>query len=196
MDETELKEIIKLSNSRISLPDLQLLERCCDFCQAKQILEIGSADGGSSVVLGTKATERAGFLYCIEPKPRGRMLENMKQYGITDFKIIPKASPWIPFDLVPDEIDLLFIDGYHEIRWALVDYHYWQPKVRHGGVIVFHDTCGGSAEDHRDAAYGKPGYVPLVQRAINIILKTDADQLKDIDSCSSPRGGCRAFQKL
>ena len=192
MDEKTLAKIIAASNSRIAVADLQLLERACDYCQAKTILEIGSADGGSSVVLGTKAQAQGGKLYCIEPQPKGKMLANLAEYGVTSFEIIPKASPWIDFGAVP-ELDLLFIDGYHEVRWCLVDYHYWMPKLRHGGVVVFHDTQGGSAEDKRRPEYGKPGYVPLVQQAIDIILKTD--DLNVLDRSDAPRGGAKAYVK-
>lgn len=195
MDKKELAKIINASNSRITVADLELLERACDACQATNILEIGSADGGSSVVLGLKAKEQEGYLYCIEPRPKGKMYHNMKNHDIECFKVIPKASPWVTFEgLVPNGIDLLFIDGYHETRWCLVDYHYWEPKVRHGGVIVFHDTSGGSAEDKRRPEYGQPGYVPLVQRAIDLILETD--NLELIDQSDSPLGGAKAFRKL
>jgi len=194
MNNMDLKEVIKDSNGRIAEVDLELLQRACDYCKAAYILEIGSADGGSSVVLAAKAKEQAGHLFCIEPKPRRRMKDNMVKYGVQDhYTIIPKASPWVPFEVVPDDLDLLFIDGYHELRWCLCDYHYWAPKVRKGGVVVFHDFCGGSAEDHRQKYFGQKDYVSLVARAVDIILETDS--LKEIDRCEAPRGGAIAFEK-
>ena len=190
----DYEQLIKDSNNRIAALDLQLLELACDFCQAKTILEIGSADGGSSVILGLKAKERAGHLYCIEPKPKARMVENMKAYGLGGvYTLIPAFSPWADWKSVPDRLDLLFIDGRHDLRWCLVDYHYWQPKVRVGGVIVFHDTSGHCQEDRRQSGYGQPGYKPLVQRAIDIILTTDP--LRMVDSSQAPNGGAIAFEK-
>jgi len=189
----DYNQLIKDSNNRIAVEDLQLLERACDHCRAKTILEIGSADGGSSVILSLKAKERAGHLYCLEPRPRQRMIDNMGRYGLADFyTLIAQPSPWVAFDAVPD-IDLLFIDGRHDLRWCLVDYHYWQPKVRVGGVIVFHDTSGHCQEDRRQPGYGRPGYKPLVQRAIDIILTTDP--LRMVDSSQAPNGGAIAFEK-
>lgn len=193
----DLEQVIKDSNGRIARVDMEMLQRVCDYCKAAYILEIGSADGGSSVVLAAKAKERAGHLYCIEPKPKQRMKDNMVKYGVDKhYTIIPKASPWVPFDMVPDNLDLLFIDGCHELKWCLCDYHYWEQKVRKGGVIVFHDyqeRGGACKEDKRQAEYGKPGYVPLVRRAVEIILETD--ELRKIDRSVAARGGAIAFEK-
>jgi len=190
----DLVQVIKDTNGRIAKVDLELLQRACDYCQAAYILEIGSADGGSSIVLAAKAKERAGHLFCVGPRPRQRMKDNMVKYGVQDhYTIIPMASPWVPPDVVPDNLDLLFIDGHHELRWCLCDYHYWAPKVREGGVIVFHDFCGGSAEDHRQKYFGQKDYVSLVARAVDIILETD--NLKEIDRCEATRGGAIAFVK-
>jgi len=192
----DLIQIIKDSNNRIAVEDLELLQRCCDACRAKNILEIGSADGGSSVVLGLKAKERGGNLWCIEPKPKQRMLDNMASHGLNmarDYVVIAEYSPWVERGERPTTIDLLFIDGRHDIRWALVDYHYFEPFVRLGGIIIFHDTSGNCQEDRRQPDYGKPGYVPLVQRAIDIILQTD--QLEKIDRSTARMGGAIAFLK-
>lgn len=187
------EQLIKDSNGRIAVEDLQLLERACDFCQAKNILEIGSADGGSSVILGLKAKERGGHLCCIEPQPRGRMKANMAHYELAGhYTLFAMASPWVPLERIP-ELDLLFIDGRHETRWALVDYHYFEPHVRPKGIIIFHDTSGHCQEDRKQPDYGKAGYVPLVQRAINLILTTD--ELLEIGRSDARNGGAIAFQK-
>lgn len=187
-------QLIKDSNNRIAVEDLQLLERACDYCQAKTILEIGSADGGSSVILGLKAKAKGGHLYCIEPHPKGRMVANMTAYGLGGcYTIIPAFSPWVDWKAVPDGLDLLFIDGRHDTRWAIVDYHYWEPKVRSAGVIVFHDTSGHCQEDRKQPDYGRAEYIPLVERAINLILTTDP--LVMISRSNARNGGAIAFRK-
>ena len=68
MDDTQLKELIRASNGRITIEDLQLLQRVCEKYKPKNILEIGSADGGSSVILGLAAKKNDGTLFCIEPQ--------------------------------------------------------------------------------------------------------------------------------
>ncbi len=191
------EKLIEQSNGRIQVADLELLERVCEVCKARTILEIGSADGGSSVVLGNMIRDvphDRGFLYCIEPAPRQRMVDNMLAYDLQGFyEIIHGCSPWVGHDTVPDEIDLLFIDGYHLVRWALMDYHFWAPRVRPGGIIVFHDTSGGCKEDRAQEDFGKTDYVPQVMQAIDIILRTD--DLEQIDISKAENGGAIAFSK-
>jgi len=192
----DYERLIRASNGRIAVEDLQLLERACAAARARHLVEIGSADGGSSVVLGDQARRRSGHLTCIEPKPKQRMIDNMQRYGlIRHYTLIPAASPWLGAleAQLPESIDLLFIDGCHEVRHCLVDYHYLAPRVRPGGVIVFHDTGGHCQEDRRQGDFGTAGYVPLVVRAIEIIRATDA--LVEIDRSDAPVGGAIAYRK-
>lgn len=197
IEKLDLGKVVAAGNNRIAVEDLELLGRCCDYCRAKDIIEIGSADGGSSILLGTKAKELAGHLYCIEMKTKQRMVDNMTAYGLKGFyTLIAKASPWIPLDLLPDQADLLFIDGCHDIRWAIVDYHYFEPLVRPGGIIVFHDTSGNCAEDRRQPGYNRPGYIGLVRRTISIIMQTDWEKLKLVDKSTAHLGGAMAFEKI
>jgi len=184
------------SHGRLAVEDMQLLERACAVCSARTILEIGAADGGSSVILAAQAAKRAGRLYSIEGNPKAGMMANLAVYGLQDrCTLLPAWSPWLgPLEQeIPPVIDLLFIDGRHDIRWCLMDYHYWQPRVRPGGVIVFHDTGGMCREDRAQTDFGSPGYLPLVRRAIALILATDL--LVQIDASDGRDGGAIAYRK-
>lgn len=177
-----LEQAIIDGNRRLSLGDAELLLRVVEATDAHLCLEIGSADGCSSIVLGIAMKRRKGHLYCIEPRITGRWVANMANWGLNECVLmIGGASPWVPLDKVPGELDVLFIDGVHKTRWALVDYHYWMPKVRVGGAVVFHDFCGAA------------GYKEQVRRAIAIIQETD--KLTEIDRAEGPDKGCIAFRK-
>ena len=153
------------TKDRLSQDDIDILYRTSKEINAKTILEIGSENGISSIVLGMVAKENNGHLYCIEPRPRQEWYRNIKQFNlINHVTLIQGYSPWIDRNLLPSNFDYLFIDGEHKTRWCIVDYHYWSKFVRKGGRIAFHDI------------YGPCG--PKVNRALNIILE-DA-KLKEI----------------
>ena len=40
---------------------------------------------------------------------------------------------------VPDDLDLIFIDGSHTFESARSDYMHWRPKLRTGGILAIHD---------------------------------------------------------
>jgi len=47
------------------------------------------------------------------------------------------------------EIDVLFVDGDHTYQGVSQDYMNYNPFVRNGGIIAFHDIC-----EHPDQRYG------------------------------------------
>ena len=63
---------------------------------------------------------------------------------------IEKYFPWAGYrrdffenvapDFENDSIDLLHIDGLHTYEAVKNDFETWSPKVRDGGIILFHDT--------------------------------------------------------
>lgn len=172
---------------RLSLDDCAILDRTARAIDAKTILEIGSAAGTSTMLLGRVVHDRRppGRMLSLDPRPEKVWQENIAWAGLTDVVTLRREySPWSPWLLDPKLcIDYLFIDGEHKTRWALVDYHCWEKMVRPGGRIAFHDI------------YGPRG--PEVQTALALILKSDAHKLREIARGKPARDrGVVVFQKL
>ncbi len=181
--------ILKRYGGSILPGDAEVLYASAIEIQAKRLFEIGSREGGSSMVLGMVAKETGGSLTCIEPVVLEKWYRNIRALGLMDYvHMIEASSPWVPgLFHATDGIDYLFLDGGgppgqpHHTRWMLTDYHYWEPLVRGGGRIAFHDwTGGGVGRAH-------------VRRAISIILETD--NLKEVNRYESTAGGTIVFEK-
>ncbi len=174
--------ILKSCGGRLSIYDARILYSTALEIEAKNIVEIGSMDGCSSMVFGHVCQQTGGHLWCLEPNPKTRWKGNMDRLGLADYATtLMKASPWVSPTDIPTPIDYLLIDGDHRTRWTLVDYHYWEPYVRPGGLIAFHDWTGAN------------GVGAWVQKAVGIILETD--ELVEVTRNASSDRGIIVFRK-
>lgn len=182
---SDIAEMLQRCGARLTVDDVALLRQTANEIVAKNIVEIGSAGGCSTMVLGEIARDHGGHLYCIDPGPEGRWYSNVEWKDLALWvTLIKKKSPWIDPSEVAIPIDYLFIDGDHRTRWVLMDYHYWFPSVRVGGRITFHDWNSGP-----DGAQ--------VKEAVNLILETDSEALKLVaEAASSSTRGSICFEKM
>lgn len=179
----EYTDILNSCGGRLSINDAKILYRTALEIEAKNIVEIGSMDGCSSMVFGHVARQTEGHLYCIEPNPKSLWKHNMERLGLSDYAtLIMKSSPWIDPTELPQPIDYLLIDADHRTRWTIVDYHYWEPYVRPGGLIAFHDWTGAK------------GVGAWVQQAVAIILEDDPE-LEEVAREESSNRGIIVFRK-
>ena len=187
--EPDYTDILNSCGGRLSSVDASIIFNTALSIEAKTIVEIGSMDGCSAMVFGHVLQQTGGHLYCIEPNPKTRWKANMDRLGLADYATsIMRSSPWInPTDVGftpgPMPIDYLLIDGDHRTRWTIVDYHYWEPYVRQGGMIAFHDWTGGK------------GVGAMVQRAVGIILEDDEDGLEEVARNEARDRGIIVFRK-
>jgi cephalosporin hydroxylase len=194
LTDEQFTDILNSCGGRLSIADAKILYRLALELEAQVIVEIGSKDGCSSMTFAEACKQTGGHLYCIEPSLTGKWAANMKRLDLVQYTtIINEASPWvnplnIPIDADPKDvhypiIDMLLIDGDHRTRWTITDYHFWEPYVKTGGVIVFHDWTGAN------------GVGAWVQRAVSIILEDDADGLEEVARNESNSRGLIAFRK-
>ena len=168
---------------RLSIDDCRLLYDTVLDYKCKIIVEIGAMLGTSSMVLGLAARQVEGRVFSIEIKPRKEWFENITDCGLQDtVELIQGDSKNVKHDLFP-HIDFLFIDGDHQIQSALNDYLRWEPVVRKGGLIAFHDI------------YGPPS--AKVNKAIEMILEDDGCNLVEVAKCPVSKDcGTIVFEKL
>ncbi len=51
-------------------------------------------------------------------------------------------------DFIPDDLDMVYIDGNHEYEYVKKDINIYYEKVKSGGIIGGHDIKGNSNEDN------------------------------------------------
>jgi predicted O-methyltransferase YrrM len=123
-----------------------------------RIVEIGSFRGRSLIVLTQTATE-AGEIVSIDPHAgtdRGPLGEagreataaadheayraNLAAAGVLDRVRHVRKFSSDALDDVTGPVDLLYIDGAHQMRPALDDIRRWGAKVAPGGTMLIHDS--------------------------------------------------------
>lgn len=145
----------------------------------KSIVEVGAWDGCSTMILGLAAREIGSHVYSIDPKPSDILDNNIIELGLNDYITkLTQSSPWVDMKMIELPIDFLFIDGNHNTRWILVDYHFFKHYIRKNGIIAFHD-CEFTS----------------VTKALDIILETDKNLITEV-AYSGPKGkrGLLAWQ--
>jgi predicted O-methyltransferase YrrM len=116
---------------------------------AAMIVEIGSHQGRSTIVLALAASERGARVTAIDPFIEGRLFggrssqakfeRNVSDSGLsTTVDLIPRPSQQARIDWT-GEIGLLFIDGKHDY-WTVTDDLLWQQHVPVGGFVLIHDA--------------------------------------------------------
>lgn len=102
------------------------------------VVETGTHKGKTSVYLGQALIDNGkGHLHTCDPW-------HFDQIG--NFRKIPGMNDVITYYQLPgiqlpvEEIDFAFIDGYHVPSEVEPEILYFLPKLKKGGVMVFHDT--------------------------------------------------------
>ena len=146
-----INEVLNTTSGWLSKKEAELLYTIA-YKKAGNIVEIGSYKGRSTVILAwaimdaDKTLIAQGKVYAIDPQfftkdfSSKALKENIVKHGIEKYvNIIIKTSEeahkgWT------DSIDFLWIDGDHAEEMAEKDFLLWEPHLKIGGVIAFHDA--------------------------------------------------------
>jgi predicted O-methyltransferase YrrM len=122
--------------------------------QRNNVLEIGSAEGGSfylwcQLFSGKKIsldypTGNYGGIGMTAARKRNREFKTWSQdvHGILDDSHSMRAREKVARCLGGKKLDFLFIDGDHSLLGVRLDYFMYREFVRPGGYIAFHDING------------------------------------------------------
>ena len=80
-------------------------------------------------------------LYCIDPFDRKpyryeQAIDKLKQFS--NYTLL-KMTSTDAAEIVPDDLDFIFIDGDHSYEGVKADLENWVPKIKPGGVLIGHD---------------------------------------------------------
>lgn len=125
-----------------------LWDEACALPAGGTVLEIGSHQGRSTVVLGTALRPRGGHVIAVDPFVEGKLFgglstrqkfeRNVAVNGLTEVvELVPEYSTaarpsW------SRGFDMLYIDGKHDY-WTLSDDLRWAVHLPEGGAVVIHD---------------------------------------------------------
>ena len=116
-----------------------LAEHAATVPSGGTIVEIGTAQGGSALILHQAAAGRGvRIVSCdrvLSSEARLRLRETAVQ--LLDLPSTQGAVYWRSHGGQP--IDLLFIDGSHSLQEVVDDINAWVPLLRPGGTVLFHD---------------------------------------------------------
>ena len=123
-----------------------LYERAAALPPGSRIVEIGSHHGRSTIVLASGAP--TAQLSAIDPyeedEPRPADLErfeqNIERAGIRERVRHVHAPSAAALSEIRGEVDLLYIDGAHDLKTAQADVRGWGARVREGGTMLIHDS--------------------------------------------------------
>jgi len=103
----------------------------------KTVLELGTAEGKSTVALLQAVQKIGGKVYSIDINPCLEAREAIRKYGLLDHWIFIQEN-----DLQMEwkkNIDHLFIDTTHKFQQTINELKKYEPYVRDGGIITMHD---------------------------------------------------------
>lgn len=100
--------------------------------------EIGMRNGVSTMALCLAARDTGGRVWSIDIDECIEGRRNVLHAGLADVHtFIHGDSAACEF---PQDLDVLFIDGEHSYAALTLDFQMHAPRVKEGGVILFHDT--------------------------------------------------------
>ena len=105
---------------------------------ARLIVELGTGSAWTALILA--ADNPGARVVSVDPFDRGHRDEYVRLLDRGNLELRRQSGAQGPQEL--RAVDLLFIDSSHEYEQTLAEFHAWEPVVRPGGQVAFHDYPG------------------------------------------------------
>ena len=118
---------VKLPPGLLTLEDEETLRKYS--ADAKLVINLGTGGGRSAKILSMFAQK----VITVDFHPYDFLV------GHPDIRAIVGCSWEVEGELPDDSADLVFFDADHSEEGVLREFNHWLPKLRNGGVVIFHD---------------------------------------------------------
>lgn len=197
-----LDDVLKLGakfNSQTTIAESVELYRGVLNTPDGDVVEVGSASGGTTIVLVKAAGQVGKKVYSIDTYPedltgiathyvegfneqaKKEFRENLLtgEYNVEQFNVDVQHC----LDRLPINLSVVFIDGLHELSFAIAEFNLLFPRVVAGGRIYIHDTNWTIGQLTQSEENG-------LSRIWNIVDKNLFTEIYSIDSmfCGRKRG--------
>ena len=150
----EMLELSRKFKTQTTVAEMMELFEAVVRSPAGDVVEVGSASGGTTIALVKAAHMVHKKVYSIDTYPEGLVALNYVEgfneqakkefrenlltgeYNVEQFNVDVKEC----VDKLPEKLSVVFIDGLHELSYALSDFSLLFPRVVKDGRIYIHDT--------------------------------------------------------
>lgn len=135
----------KLTSS-ISKVEADFLKGLINTCQPGATLEIGCAEGVSSMVI-CEAIGKENTHTILDPNQSGHWknvgVNNLKKSGLDNYTLIEDYSEFVLPGLLKEgrQYDFIFVDGWHTFDHVLLEFFYINRLLNIGGIVAFDDVA-------------------------------------------------------
>lgn len=127
----------------------------CTLPDYATVVEVGIYHGRSTSVPAQLSLTKPLKLSCVDTFGMDhdgtpyldKFIANMTKLGVTKYEVFAGNSEKAQHAFALESVDLVFIDADHYEAGVTMDCDVWLPRLKHGGIAVFHDYDPGNFPD-------------------------------------------------